>query len=68
MHTREVDISANATSAVFEILHRLLVRLGCGSCGKRSEVLALSRLGILLARVQTILAGFQLADHSKGSS
>lgn len=60
---REVDISANAPSAVFEILDRLLVRLGCGSCGKRSEVLALSGPGILLARVQTILAGFQLADH-----
>ena len=48
---------------MLEVLHGFLVRLGCPSGGKGSEIAALSGLGIFLPGVQTILAGFEFPNH-----
>jgi hypothetical protein len=50
---------------VLEVLHRFLVRLGCMSRGKCTEIFALAGFSVFFARVQTILAGFQLPNHRK---
>jgi len=48
---------------MFEILHSFFVILGSFSGGKSSQIATLSSLGILLARVQTVFAGFRFANH-----
>src|SRR6266567_2350779 len=52
-------------SVMLEILNRLLMRFCCASRGKRSEIAALTGLGVLLARVQTILARLQFPNHRR---
>ncbi len=47
----------------FKVLHRLLVFLCRSLCLEGAEVSALTRFWIFLARIQPILAGFQLPDH-----
>src|SRR5882724_5294532 len=46
-----------------EVLHRAFMRLGLFHARKSSQVATLTGLWVLLARVQTILARFQLPDH-----
>jgi hypothetical protein len=48
---------------VLEILHRFLMRLCRASGGECPKISTLAALGILLARVQTIFAGFQFSNH-----
>jgi hypothetical protein len=48
---------------MFEILDRPLVSFGCFSRGKSPKIAPASSLGIFLARVQAILAGFQFTNH-----
>ena len=51
------------SSVMLEILHSLLVSLCCMSTAERSQIPAFSGLGILLARIQTILSCVQFANH-----
>src|SRR6187399_3233616 len=46
-----------------EVLHRLLVLLRGGERLERAEVLPLSGLRVLLARVEAVPARLQLSDH-----
>ena len=46
-----------------EELHRALVALCRGTGGERAEIAALPSLRIVLTRIQTELAGCELADH-----
>src|SRR4051794_18565100 len=46
-----------------EVLHRAFVLLGGGAGAEGAQIAALAGLRILLARVEPVLAGFQLADH-----
>ena len=48
---------------VLEVLHRFLVSLGRAPGGECSKIPPLSGLGILLARVQAIFAGFKFSNH-----
>lgn len=52
---------------VLEVLHRLFVGFGGMPAGEGSEIAALSSLGIFLARVQTVLAGLEFANHGQSS-
>jgi hypothetical protein len=54
----------DSTSVTFEKLHGTLVSLSSFSAREGAQVAALSSFGILLSRVQTVLAGFQFADHA----
>jgi hypothetical protein len=47
----------------FKVLHCLLVFLCRSFCLEGAEISALTRLRIFLARIQPVLAGFQLPDH-----
>ena len=47
----------------FKVLHCFLVFLGRSLCLEGAEISSLTRLRIFLARIQPILAGFQLPDH-----
>jgi hypothetical protein len=47
----------------FEILHCLLVFLCRSFCLEGAKISSLTRLRILLAGIQPVLAGFQLPDH-----
>jgi hypothetical protein len=47
----------------FEILHRTLMALGGGAAGEGAKIAAAPGLRVLLARIETILAGRELADH-----
>src|SRR5579864_9431940 len=47
----------------FEVLHRALMGFGLVERRKSSQVAALAGLRIFLARIQTISAGFQFANH-----
>jgi hypothetical protein len=47
----------------FEILHRALMGFGLLNRRKSSQVAALAGLRIFLARIQTVLARLQLANH-----
>jgi hypothetical protein len=48
----------------FKVLHRALMRLGLLKRSKRSQVAAFAGLRIFLARIQTILARLQFANHA----
>jgi hypothetical protein len=48
---------------MFEILDRPLLSFGCFSRGESPKIAPASSLGIFLARVQAILAGFQFTNH-----
>ena len=61
--TRQTAYPRNARSVVLEILYRFLMRLSRASGGECPKISTLAGLGILLTRVQTILAGFQLSKH-----
>ena len=52
-------------SPALEILHRALMFLRRRPRRKRSQILPLPRLRILLAGIQTILAGLQFANHAE---
>jgi hypothetical protein len=52
-----------ALAATLEELHCALVLLGCCTSLERPEIASLPSLWILLARVEPILSGLQLADH-----
>jgi hypothetical protein len=47
----------------FKVLHRLLVFLRRSLCSEGAEISSITRLRIFLARIQPILARFQLPDH-----
>jgi len=51
----------------FEVLNGPLMFLGGGATCERSQVAPLAGFGVLLARVQTVLAGLQVTNH-RGSS
>jgi hypothetical protein len=46
-----------------KVLHCFLVFLRRGLCLEGAEISSLTRLRIFLARMQPVLAGFQLPDH-----
>jgi hypothetical protein len=46
-----------------EILHRLLMLLRRRAVLEGAEVAAFAGLGVELARIEPVLAGFQFADH-----
>lgn len=46
-----------------KVLHCFLVFLRRSFCLKRAEISSFPRLRIFLARMQPVLAGFQLPDH-----
>jgi hypothetical protein len=48
---------------MLEILHRSFVGFCCAPRGKRSEIPPFPRLGIFLAGVQAVFAGFQFSNH-----
>jgi hypothetical protein len=48
---------------VLEVLDRFFMQLRSLATGERSEVAALSGLGIFLARVETVLPAFQFTNH-----
>ena len=50
-------------SLMLEILNRPLVRLCRTTRGERSEILTLSGLSVLFARIQTISASLQFSNH-----
>ena len=53
---------------VLEVLHCLLMRLCRSSGAERPQISPLSSLGILLSRVQPVLARFQFSNHMKISA
>jgi hypothetical protein len=56
-----------AATAALEELHGALVFLGRCTRGERSEVSTPAGLSVLLSRIKTIFAGFELSDHSVNS-
>lgn len=66
---QSVAISSRSTRAApaFEKLHLALVPFGGGPRGKCAEITSLTRLGILVQRVESVLAGRQSADHENES-
>src|ERR1700680_2909202 len=48
---------------MFKVLNRPLVRLRSFLCTERAQVAPSSGFGILLARVQAVLAGFEFSNH-----
>jgi hypothetical protein len=48
----------------FKVLHCLLVFLRRSFCLKAAEISSLTRLGIFLAGIKPVLAGFQFPDHA----
>ena len=56
--------STKACSAPLEELHRALVLLGGGAVGEGPQISPAPALGIPLARVEPILAGGELSDHT----
>ena len=48
-----------------EILHGAFMFLRGFLSVKRAEVATLARLGILLARIEPVLSGFQFSDHDE---
>jgi hypothetical protein len=56
LHPRNFTLAGFSPSPL-EILHRSLMFLSGFAGRKRSQILTLSSLGILLARIQTILPG-----------
>jgi len=55
---------AQHRSMPFEILDLALVLLGRCSRIEGSEIAAFPGVGVLLARIETIFARFELADHA----
>ena len=49
----------------FEILHRALVLFRRGAVAESTEVAAFAGLGIDLARVESVFAGSELANHGR---
>lgn len=49
--------------AALEELNRALMPLGGGAASERAEVPSTAGAGILLPRIQTILAGLELSNH-----
>src|SRR5919202_1197096 len=62
---RRARVSCRRLVAALEELHRALVLLGRRARLERAEVLPLPGLGILLPRVQAVLARLELADHGR---
>jgi hypothetical protein len=58
----------DAALVTLEVLDLVLVFLGRGAGLECPEIAAAASLGILLARVEAIFAGFELADHGFASS
>jgi len=50
---------------MFEVLNRLLVSLRSFLCAECAEVAPMAGFGIFLARVQSVLPGFQFSNHRK---
>jgi hypothetical protein len=48
---------------MLEILHRSFLGFCCAPGGKGSEIPPFPRLGIFLAGVQAVFAGFQFSNH-----
>ena len=57
----------SACSMPLEILHGALVLLGGSARGESAEIAPPAGLRILLARVQPVLSGRELADHGEFS-
>src|SRR5262249_18326175 len=53
----------HSSAATLEILDGPLMPLGLGARGESAEVAPPAGLGVLLARVEPILAGLELADR-----
>jgi hypothetical protein len=53
-----------ATTSALEELNRALMPLGCGTRGESAEIPAAAGFRILLARIEPVLARFQLPDQS----
>src|SRR5262249_27732794 len=52
-----------ASAVALEELHRALVLLGRLTARERAEIAPLAGARILLARIEPVLTGFELADH-----
>src|ERR1700723_4226331 len=55
-----------ALARPLKVLHRAFMLLRRCSRSKRTQILPLPRLRILLARIQAILSGLQVANHAEG--
>jgi hypothetical protein len=60
---QEIGRVTAVRSLMLEILNRPLVRLCRTTRGERSEILTLSGLSVLFARIQTISASLQFSNH-----
>src|SRR6188508_3532441 len=56
---------APPSAVPLEVLHRALVLLGGGARLEGAQVAALAGPGVLLARVEAVAAGLELADHRR---
>jgi hypothetical protein len=54
---------ANRTLVMLKILHRSLVSFRGASGFEGAKIAALAGLGLFLARIEPVFAGFYLADH-----
>ena len=55
-------------SVPFEVLHRALVGFSFFARTEGSQVAALAGLGVLLAGVKAVLAGFEFTNHDFSTS
>src|SRR5437867_1001798 len=62
-HLRPQEVLQVYLAAALEKLHGALMVLGLFTRFERAEVALLTRLGIDLTRIQSILASAELADH-----
>ena len=56
-------LDALSSAAALEELHGAFMLLGRGACAKGAQIPPLSRLGILLARIEPIAAVLELSNH-----
>ncbi len=67
VHRASRDDAARA-SRPLEELHRSFVSLRGRACSERPQIAAVSRLGVLLSRIEPVLPRFEFANHLSSSA